>query len=82
MQVIPYGREVGITYDWNGPASQAPRLGDALEGKTRFYLVVGLRRVNSRAHSSRWKIRGVVCEDDAGAERVLPIAWNRRQKSC
>jgi len=77
--LIPYGKECEITYDWNGPESQAPRPGDALEGKARFYLVTSSRKVDSKHHPSRWKIRGVVAEDPAGAEKVFPVVWYKRE---
>lgn len=77
-RAAPYGTEVGITFDWNGPHAHHPRAGDAIEAKTRFYLVTSVRKVNSKTHPSRWRIRAVVAEDTAGADRVIPLVWSRR----
>lgn len=75
----PYGKEVGITYDWNGPEGRSPQAGDVLQGKTRCYLILSTRRVNSTRHHCRWRIRAVIVED-AGGAKVFPIYWNRRSR--
>ena len=80
--MIPYGKEVSITFDWNGPERYAPQSGDALEGKTRFYLVIGARRVNSKVHPCRLKITAIVSEDAAQADRVIPIVWSKRSEGA
>ncbi len=82
VTAIVYGREVSITYDWNGPGDQAPVAGDALQSKTRFYLITEVRRVNSKVHPSRWRIKGVVAEDAAGAKRLLPLYWAKRGRAA
>lgn len=76
----PYGKEVKLTYDWSGPAKEAPAAGDALRSKTRFYLITSIRRVNSKQHHSRWNVKAIVAEHAAGAKRLFPLYWHKRKR--
>lgn len=73
-------RVVGITYDWDGPEDQAPAEGAVLQSKTRHYLILEVRRVNSRVHRCRLAIRAAVIEEPPRGARIVPLVWYKRGK--
>jgi len=81
VAAAPVGTEVGISYDWRGPHSQAPQEGQFLRTTAgRCYLIVSLRAVRSKVEPSRFKIRALVIDEAnvTPGERVYPLQWDKR----
>lgn len=83
----PYGEEIGLTYDWDGPNDDhkhSPKPGCFLKTSSgRHYLVLTSRRVNSKVHQRRYKIQGLVIrpEEVKAADCVHELRWYSRDKA-
>lgn len=81
----PIGQEVGITYDWAGIGPE-PGVGHGLVTSTsRAYVITEARKVNSKIHPNRYKLRAVVVNVEDMLNDPPPVIftleWNPRKKS-